>query len=178
MNDFNVRVTKSIDKVPNLMKKIRLMTIASGFHVDVGITSDKVERTDLSAMFPGDKSWNKVSPYNNAELAYLHENADDLDVNFPGRPFMAPAMEKCQLKIYKILSVATRRHFKNRKRAVEEGLIEAGELLSSSMKQTISEGINPPLDLEYLVYKRGDQDNLPLKDTEQMFNAIGYEVKK
>lgn len=175
MTNFNVNVTKSVDNLPALLKKIYLATLANGFVVDVGIVSTEVDRADLSAMFPGDKSWNRPSKYNNAELAYIHENG--LGDN-PKRPFMEPALRESQVKVYRILSEAARKHFKNRRNALYWGLIESGKIVSEAMRQRILNGISPSLSMDYLIYKRGNQDSPPLMDTEQMFNAIGYELRK
>lgn len=176
----NHSVLKPIDRLPDLLKKIQLATLVSRVEVTVGVLEDKNVRVSLSKSLMNYENgeWQGYvhEKITNAQLAGIHEVGAPAS-NIPARPFMRPAMADVAPKIYRILGEATRRHFKNRANAVEEGMVAAGVLIVEKMKEKIKENIPPPLSPEY-ASRRENPDPTPLINTGQLIRSLGYKLSK
>lgn len=162
MESSSINVLKTIDNLPALKRKIELATLVSRVSVEVGVFDDEP------------RAEGEIS---NSKLAMIHEKGAP-DANIPKREFMAPAIEDSRVQIYKMLSVASRKHFKNRAMASKEQLVAAGELIAEKMRENIRRGLKPALSPETLVkgIRKGRKNFNPLMDTLQLLNSIKHKL--
>lgn len=81
----------------------------------------------------------------NAQLAYIHDNGAP-EANIPRREFMRPGVDAARPEIERILTGTMRKVLRGGgEDAAEVGLERAGAAAASSIKNTIDDGVPPPL---------------------------------
>lgn len=139
---------------------------------------------------------NGDSGINNATLAYIHDNGSPAR-NIPARPFMKPGINAVQKEITKLLRGGALDVLSGQSGAAEKCLHKVGLTAVSSIKNTINDGIGPPLKwgtvkgrlrnriaakgAKAALEKGGDKPSMadakPLVATGQMRNSITYVIR-
>lgn len=153
--------------------------------------------------FPEDTTARKDNPaasqaITNAQLGYVHDNGAP-ERNLPARPFMRPGIARAEDKIVAVL-VQAANAITTPGRApgiAEKAMHRVGAIARDSIKNTIADGIAPPLANSTLREKArrgvpGAQQELdnraqgmppgidlvkPLQDTGQLRNAVSYAIR-
>lgn len=118
-----------LNKLPGLLTSMGTLTQQELF---VGVPQDKTSRKDEKAAM------------NNATLAYIHDNGSPAQ-NIPARPFMRPGIEAASGQVSQRFKAAAQQALHNESQAVSSNLNAAGLIAQTSIKNTINEGIAPPL---------------------------------
>lgn len=155
-----------------------------------------LKQTTVLVGIPASSSSRDGDGPNNAALGYLHEFGSPAR-NIPARPFLVPGVKAAAPRAAAELAKAGRAALTGEARAVLPHLHAAGMVAASSVKNTINQGVDPPLSDRTLMARaargrQGAKDELnaraagmtlgmaaavPLVDTGAMRNAITYVVK-
>jgi hypothetical protein len=119
-------VEKIVDNLPMLEKAMEDLTRLS---VLVGVPHENIRRDE--------------GKINNATLAYTHDNGSPAR-NIPARPFMKPGIKAVQARVSAMFAMAARRALKDNI-DVRNSLDAIGDTAASSIRNTIRQGIPPPL---------------------------------
>lgn len=191
-NNTGVRITGAGIKA--LQDDLRML---ADLEVLVGVADVTTER-DPEDGEPADKD------LTNASLAYIHDNGAP-EANIPARPFMLPGINAAREQVTDKLAQTMRAVLRGGGAAkIEQGLSQVGILAALSIKNTINEGIPPPLSERTLqarmkpgrkngggarkgaaqeLYRRWDgqapsvEFAKPLVDTGQLRNSITYAIR-
>lgn len=126
----------------------------------------------------------------NAALGYIHETGMP-EQNIPARPFLAPGVEKVKVEITKRLKDAATAAMAGKKEVVQKNLHAVGLIAQASVRNTIAQGIPPPLSQRTVDARRrrtkgssyrrkasGPASTTPLYDTGQLVQSISYVIRK
>ena len=150
------------------------------------VSFDKLTKKEVLVGYPQDRAVERKqdpdqprSPMNNATLAYIHDNGSPA-ANIPARPFMKPGIEAASVRIVAQFKIAAARAIHADDSAVEQGLNKAGLIAQASVRNTINEGIPPPLVESTLAARRrrGRMGTKQLVDTGQLRNAVNYVIRE
>lgn len=124
----------------------------------------------------------------NAALAYIHENGSETsDPPIPARPFLRMGLlalrASGQLQAISkaaVLSATKKDNLDQAKVIMESALNEIGALALESVKNTLLAGVPPALKEETIRKRRarGNYNTTPLYDTHQLYNSLGYLIRK
>ena len=103
----------------------------------------KITKNEVLVGVPADSSARDPNVINNATLAYIHDNGAP-EANIPARPFMRPGIKKVERDLSLQFKTAASKAMQGED-VVLRYLHRAGLIASSSIKNTINEGIPPPL---------------------------------
>lgn len=162
-------IIMTVDQLGRVVKNIKQL---ADDRVLVGIPSTEAERNP-------DPADGAVSPYNNAQLGYLHENGSPV-ANIPARPFLIPGVEEAKPKYTRRLKAAAGAALDGDEQRVDRNLHAAGLETQAAVRGRITEGPFVPLAESTLARRRarGRTGEKPLIDTGQLRNSINYVVEK
>ena len=162
---MDVSVTK--DNVEEFLRAIKTLTQD---RVLVGIPAEKAFREPTE---------DDPHPHiNNAEIGYLNEFGDP-ETNLPARPHLIPGVAKAMDEITGAYKKAAQMVLDGKFDKAKDAHIVVGIKSTSSVKNTITQVIPPPLSRRTLAERRarGREGTTPLIDTGQYRNNITYAVK-
>lgn len=196
MRDGRTKVIVKGKGMEQVMEDIQALL---ALEVVVGFPDFTGER-EAAADDAGDQKKDLTNP----QLAYIHDNGAP-EANIPARPFMEPGIEAVQPELERKLSATMRAVLKGGGMdKVKQGLAQVGLTAALSIRNTINEGIPPPLSdytlrqrmnngrkngggarkgaqLELVNRKYGMEPSTqlakPLVDTGQLRNAVTYEIR-
>lgn len=125
-----------------------------------------------------EKSPRKGEPITNAAIGFIHENGSAAQ-NIPPRPFLVPGVNAASNKIADVLKGFAAKAVTGQA-TIDQGLIAAGLLAQSSVKNRIrsGEGFAPLKPATLAARKRkGAQGEKALIRTGQLLNSISFVVR-
>jgi hypothetical protein len=168
------------------------------------ISQDLLKLTDVEVLvgFPEDTtdrppSEDEPAGITNASLAYIHDQGAP-ESHIPARPFMIPGMKACQEKVADKLGQLLKAVVNGKGvNVIAQGFTQVGIIASLSIKDTINNGIDPPLAIATLQARarrgrKGAKEELkrreqglppstafakPLVDTGELRNAVSYAIR-
>ena len=182
-----IKITK--DKLADVLKSIH-----------------KLVSQDVLIGIPQENDQRKQGPLNNATLGYIHEHGSPAN-NLPARPFLVPGVTKAEGSAIKQLRKGATAALDGNPSSAEAGLMAAGLLAVTSVKNELQDGNFAPLapstirgrkygrgtqstrksETQYLDLVRGGMDPAaaqtvagihPLINTGEMRNAVTYVLRK
>lgn len=178
----------TIKKGADLNELVANLQKIAGVEVLVGFPEDTTER---------DPDGDTPTGITNASLAYIHDNGAP-EQNIPARPFMAPGIESVQDKLADKLGQILKAAANGAPAStIAQGMTQVGIIAATGIKNTINEGIDPPLAPATLRARaargrKGAQEELnrrkkgeapstafakPLVDTGELRNAVSYAIR-
>jgi len=143
----------------------------------------RLSKSRVLVGIPSGAKARKDDPITNAQLGYLHEYGAPAN-NLPARPFLVPGVTKSKAKWTNYLEQAGVAAFEGKASVVTGALNAAGQTAVSAVKDTISQGIPPPLSARTYAGRIakspgiGPPSATPLIDTSQMINSITYVIER
>lgn len=108
-----------------------------------------------------------------AALAAVHE----FGIGVPERSFMRSTVNE-KLRAMRAIYGAGMRRVAQGRSTTDEVLERIGERVSAEMRRRLLAGISPPLSERTLNDPDRDPRGLPLVDTEQILEAVGFEIEE
>ena len=102
-----------------------------------------ITKHELLVGVPADSTARDAGSMNNATLAYIHDNGAP-EANIPARPFMRPGIKKVERDITLQFKTAASKAMQGED-VVLRYMHRAGLIAQNSIRNTINEGIPPPL---------------------------------
>lgn len=128
-----VHLKVSVDRVAAIRDSIQELAKRE---VLVGFPRENADRDPE----PGDPP----TPITNAALGYIHDNGAP-EQNIPARPFMRPGVERVKGWVAQRLAATAKAVLKQSGVNVDDQLDIIGLKVSTSIKNVIAEGVEPPL---------------------------------
>ncbi|NPD68919.1 hypothetical protein HN018_02890 [Lichenicola cladoniae] len=135
--------------------------------------------TEVLVGFPaGEAPREDGSKLTNAAIAYIQDNGAP-EANIPARPFMRPGIEAVKDQIAVALGKAGRAAINGDSAGVQAGLTAAGFAAEGSIKERITDGIDPPLAAATLAARKrkGFQGETPLLRSGELRNAVRHVLR-